>query len=33
MRDDYDFVVQLRHNVVRDVQARAINASIFRTSL
>jgi len=30
MRHDYDFVVQLRHNVVRDVQTRAINASLLR---
>ncbi len=30
MRHDYDFVVQLRHNVVRDVQTRAINASPLR---
>ncbi|MGH3808947.1 MAG: hypothetical protein ACRDRU_20430, partial [Pseudonocardiaceae bacterium] len=27
-RPDYDFVVQLRDNVVRDVQTRAINASL-----
>jgi Collagen triple helix repeat (20 copies) len=30
MRPDYDFVVQLRHNIVCDVQTRAINASPFR---
>ncbi len=30
MRHDYDFVVQLRHKVVCDVQARAINASLLR---
>ncbi|MDQ4033748.1 MAG: hypothetical protein M3332_16495, partial [Actinomycetota bacterium] len=30
MQDDYDFVIQLRHNVVRDVQTRTINESIFR---
>jgi len=30
MRHDYDFVVQLHYNVVRDVQTRAINASPLR---
>ena len=30
MRDDYDFVIQLRHSVVRDVQTHTINTSIFR---
>lgn len=28
MAHDYDFVVQLHHSVVRDVQVRAINASL-----
>lgn len=29
MRHDYDFVVQLHRNAVRDAQIRAINASLF----
>ena len=29
MYRDYDFVVQLHRNILRDVQIRAINASLF----
>ncbi len=32
MHHDYDFVVQFRHSVVRDIHARAVNAS-FLTNL